>query len=133
MFLVGIGTPERSLQFAEMTQFPPELLLADPNNVTYDALEFKKGIKETFFSVETPQAMWQRIRTGRTADLQTVFAKWTKEQAKGIWNPPKRDQAFQQGGAVVFFGRRLVFAHYDAATSAHVDLKLLLAEATRGL
>jgi hypothetical protein len=38
-----------------------------------------------------------------------------------------------QGGAVVFFGRRLVFAHYDAATSAHVDLKLLLAEATRGL
>ena len=40
--------------------------------------------------------MWQRIRTGRTADLQTVLAKWTKEQAKGIWNPPKRDQAFQQ-------------------------------------
>jgi hypothetical protein len=34
---------------------------------------------------------------------------------------------------VVFFGRRLVFAHYDKATSAHVDLKLLLSEATLGL
>lgn len=38
-----------------------------------------------------------------------------------------------QGGAVVFQGRRLLFAHYDKATSAHVDLQLLLAEATRGL
>lgn len=130
MYLVGIGTPERSLQFAEMTQFPTELLLADPENATYDALEFKKGIKETFFSVETPLAMWDRIKTGRTGDLKTVLGKWTQQ---GIWNPPRKDQAFQQGGAVVFQGRRLLFAHYDKATSAHVDLQLLLAEASRGL
>ena len=38
-----------------------------------------------------------------------------------------------QGGAAVFAGRRLLFAHYDVATSAHVDLQLLLAETTKGL
>lgn len=30
--------------------FPPELLLCDPENVTYSALDFKKGVRETFFS-----------------------------------------------------------------------------------
>ncbi len=38
-----------------------------------------------------------------------------------------------QGGAVVFQGRRLLFAHYDQATAAHVDFGLLLEEATKGL
>lgn len=32
--------------------FPPELLLCDPENATYSALDFKKGVKETFFSYE---------------------------------------------------------------------------------
>ena len=34
---------------------------------------------------------------------------------------------------MVFEGRRMLFSHYDEATGAHVDLPLLLAEATRGL
>lgn len=38
-----------------------------------------------------------------------------------------------QGGAVVFAGRRLLFAHYDEATSAHVDFEALLAAATQEL
>ena len=50
LFLVSIGTPQRGLEFVDKTGFPPELLLADPDNVTYNALDFKKGLKETFFS-----------------------------------------------------------------------------------
>lgn len=38
---VSMGPPERGLEFAELTEFPPELLLADPENVTYDKLELK--------------------------------------------------------------------------------------------
>lgn len=33
----------------------------------------------------------------------------------------------------MFEGRRLVFSHYDVATSAHVDLGLLQEVATAGL
>lgn len=114
----------------EKTGFPAELLLCDPDNVTYTALGFKKGVQETFLSVETPVAIWERIKGGRLGDLQEVLSTWTKTP---LWHPPTQDQAFQQGGAVVFQGRRPLFAHYDQATSAHVDLQLLLAEATKGL
>ncbi len=38
-----------------------------------------------------------------------------------------------QGGAIIFQGRQLLFAHYDKATSAHVDFALLGREATKGL
>jgi hypothetical protein len=51
LYLVSIGTPKRGLEFVEKTGFPAERLLADPDNVAYDALDFKKGLKETFFSV----------------------------------------------------------------------------------
>jgi AhpC/TSA antioxidant enzyme len=47
---VSMGPPERGLEFAELTEFPPELLLADPENVTYDKLELKNtGPIATFF------------------------------------------------------------------------------------
>ena len=39
---VTIGTPERGLEFAELTSYPAENLLADPENVTYDALSLKR-------------------------------------------------------------------------------------------
>lgn len=45
-----MGPPERGLEFAQLTEFPPELLLADPENVTYDKLELKNtGPIATFF------------------------------------------------------------------------------------
>lgn len=43
---------QRGLEFCKLTGFPPEHLLGDPENVTYDALEFKKGVLQTFFSPE---------------------------------------------------------------------------------
>jgi len=47
--MVGIGTWERSIEFAEVTQFPRECLLADPTSETYEALGLVKGLRQTFF------------------------------------------------------------------------------------
>ena len=54
-----MGPPERGLEFAELTEFPPELLLADPENVTYDKLELKNtGPIATFFDPRVRSACW---------------------------------------------------------------------------
>eukprot|EP00887_Chlorella_sp_A99_P006735 scaffold3.g6735.t1 len=144
LFLVSIGTPQRGLEFVDKTGFPADLLLADPDNVTYERLGLKKGVRETFLARETPLAIWERIKSGRVDDLRQVLSLWTKTP---LWIPPKQDQAFQQargpparrgcaaaaGGAVVFEGRRVLFAHYDPSTGAHVDMRLLVEKATKGL
>lgn len=48
--------------------------------------------------------------------LQDVLPRWK------AWQPPKLDQALQQGGIFVFDGERTVYSHYDEATGAHADL-----------
>jgi hypothetical protein len=48
--------------------FPPELLLCDPDNQTYAALDFKKGVAETFLSYN--------VRLPRCAALQGVALLW---------------------------------------------------------
>ncbi len=47
---------QRGLEFVEKTGFPADHLLADPDNITYDALQFKKGVMLTFFSAEVRRA-----------------------------------------------------------------------------
>lgn len=47
---VSIGSPERGLEFAELTSFPSENLLADPENVTYDALGLTRNTLDTYFN-----------------------------------------------------------------------------------
>lgn len=44
--------------------FPPELLLCDPENVTYSALDFKKGVRETFFSYDVSGQALPCLRCG---------------------------------------------------------------------
>lgn len=56
LFLVSIGTWERSIEFAEVTGFPREALLADPDSVTYEALGLVKGVRQTFFGREVRAA-----------------------------------------------------------------------------
>ena len=51
-FLVTIGTAERGLDFAQLTGFPPDRLLADPEAGTYTALELRKDIGSMFFNVQ---------------------------------------------------------------------------------
>ena len=57
LYFVSIGTAQRGLQFCERTGLPPELLLCDPENATYSALEFRKGVRETFLSYEASWAV----------------------------------------------------------------------------
>lgn len=42
-------------------------------------------------------------------------------------------QAFQQGGALVFKGKDLVWAYSDPGTAAHADLATVVQVATEGL
>lgn len=47
-----VGTHERSKDFVEVTGFPADRLLADPDSATYAALGLVKGVRQTFFSQE---------------------------------------------------------------------------------
>lgn len=51
-------------------------------------------------------------------DLLYVLGKWKD----AIYLPPKQEQAFQQGGAFIFKGGDTIFAHYDAAAGAHIEV-----------
>lgn len=57
LFFVGIGTPERAVDFTRETKFPAENLFADPDAKCYSALELKKGVVETFF--RRARDMWR--------------------------------------------------------------------------
>ena len=52
LYLISIGPPERGFKFHELTGFPNEYFLADPDNVTYTALGFKDDTFSAFFSPE---------------------------------------------------------------------------------
>jgi hypothetical protein len=40
--------------------------------------------------------------------------------------PPKKEQAFLQGGTFVFDGTKTVYAHYDESPGAHAELEEVL-------
>jgi hypothetical protein len=120
MLLLSIGTPERGLEFCKQTGFDPARFLADPESNSYAPLGMKKGVKETFFSKETPNAIWADMKSGRIETLKEVMKKWTKNE---FWIPPQQDQAFQQGGIVIFDGEKAVWVWRDPATGSHADLQ----------
>jgi len=119
MYLGSIGTPERGMAFCDQTGFSRDRMLADPTGSLYPPLNMKKGVKETFFSKETPMAIWRDVQSGRIEDLKGVMQRWTKQE---LWIPPEQDQAFQQGGIVIFRGKETVWVHRDRATGDHADL-----------
>ena len=123
LLLVSIGTPQRGLEFCAKTGYDPTRFLADPDSTLYDALALRKGVKETFFSYDTPKAIWEDIKTGRIKRMQGVLKKWTKQE---LWIPPRVEQSYQQGGIVVFDGANPVWAWRDPATGAHADMQTVL-------
>ena len=52
LFVISIGPAERGNKFSDLTGLPTELILADPDNVTYSALGFKNDAFSAFFSIE---------------------------------------------------------------------------------
>lgn len=127
LYLISIGTFERAQDFIKETEFPPELMFVDPETVTYEALGLKKGVVQTFFSVNTPLSLGKRLVSGNFGDLKDVLSHWKP------WQPPKSNQALQQGGLYVFDGTRTLLAHKDVATGVHADFAEVIAVATKGL
>lgn len=120
LLVVSIGTAARAKQFVEETGFPIELLYADPENATYDALGFYNGVARTFFNPATPFAIKDRLEKDGAADLQDIMPRWKP------WIPPKLDQGLQQGGVYVFKGDQVLLEHFDEATGAHIDPEKVL-------
>mmetsp|Transcript_45791 Transcript_45791/g.73137 ORF Transcript_45791/g.73137 Transcript_45791/m.73137 type:complete len:151 (-) Transcript_45791:37-489(-) len=114
---VGIGTLETAQKFCDHVGFPCENLLVDPENAGYEALELKKGVGTTFFTIDTPLSILKRAQLDGAEALINATTKWKP------WLPPKQDQGLQQGGAFVFDGEKLLFSHYDPSTGAHANLE----------
>ncbi|CAL5229032.1 g12279 [Coccomyxa viridis] len=115
-FLVSIGSPERGLEFAELTSFPSENLLADPENVTYDALGLTRNTLDTYFNPRTPLAIAERVRKDGAKVLREALSTWKP------WIPPGKGQAEQQGGCFIFKGKECVYEYKDPATGRHVNI-----------
>ena len=118
MYAVGIGTSEKAKLVASHVGYSSTNLLADPDNVLYDALALNAGLQRTFFNPATPYAILDRLTSNGMSDLNNVLGRW----GDAFIIPPKQKQALNQGGLFVFDGDDSVFVHYDASTGAHGDL-----------
>ena len=125
MYAVGIGTSEKAKLVADHVGYSSDYLLADPDNVLYDALQLNSGLQRTFFNPSTPYAILDRLTSQKMGDLNAVLGKW----GDAFIIPPKQKQALNQGGLFVFDGADSVFVHYDASTGAHGDLDRAVAVA----
>ncbi|GAX72876.1 hypothetical protein CEUSTIGMA_g331.t1 [Chlamydomonas eustigma] len=124
LLMVSIGTPERSKDFVARTGFPASNLYLDPENITYDALQLKNTVQDTFFNVATPLSIAKRFAEGKSGDLMDILDGWQP------WMTPKGPtQALQQGGMYVFQGQRMVFSYQDKATGDHADIEQIMAVA----
>jgi len=117
---VGIGTPERGIEFCDHIGFPRECLYSDPESVCYAALGLYKSASRTFVNPATPYAILRRLQTDGAQDLRKVLGRWK------AWIPPDLSQSLQQGGTFVFDGKETLFEHFDQATGDHADLQLVL-------
>ena len=119
--MVSIGKPEvgKELVAHLMLEEGEKYLFVDPENAIYDDLDLNRGIKETFFSPSTAFSFLDRFtKEDGFEELGEVLSKWSK----AAFIPPKREQAFLQGGTFVFDGPNTLFAHYDESTAAHAKV-----------
>ena len=123
LIMVTIGTPEKSVDFCRKTGFPIDSLLLDPEQESYQALDLKATLQDTFFNPATPLSLLQRAASGQANDLISVLSSWNPFDQP---IPPKGPiQALQQGGLFAFDGPRLLYAKRDEATAAHVSPQAL--------
>jgi hypothetical protein len=118
--IVSIGKPEVGMELVKHLGLEDgaDFLFVDPTNQVYDALDLNRGVDITFFNPATPLAFGNRLLQGKgiiSDELTEVLFKWKD----AFYIPPKRDQAFYQGGAFLFSGDDTLYAHYDEATAAH--------------
>lgn len=120
LVIVSIGKPEVGEDLARHLGIPDgeDFLFVDPENEAYDNLDLNRGVGVTFFNPAIPIAFGRRVLEGKSMfseELSEVLSKWKD----AFYIPPKKEQAFYQGGAFLFAGDKTVYAHYDEATAAH--------------
>ena len=85
-----LGTPEKCKILIDHLEFKgrDQYIFVDPGNKLYDSLLLNRGVKETFFSIETPMAFLDRFtKPGGTKELREVLSKWNK----AFFIPPRQD------------------------------------------
>jgi len=127
LVFISIGTAERGRMFAEETGLGAQHIFADPDNVTYDAMGFYRGLGRTFFTADTPLSINQRLLKDGAQDLKQILPRWKP------WISPKLEQGLQQGGLLIFQGEECLYSHYDKSTGAHADLDDVLSMAITDL
>lgn len=122
LFLASIGTPERGIDFANLTGFPQDRLLADPENVLYTSLEMKTGLS-TFFSTRGSEVISAKVRDEGKDKMRASLKRYKP------YLPPKLGQVLQQGGCLIFNGKSCVYEWYDATPGDHVDFDVVFKNA----
>lgn len=118
---IGIGTPERALEFCDLTKIDRQYLYSDADNAVYEALDLVKSDPISLITdVRTPLAMGKRIREGKGEYLKEAIQNWKP------WIPPKLNQGLQQGGAFIFRNGNTIYGRKDPATGDHVNLNTLM-------
>lgn len=82
LYLVTIGPGPRGFEFSELTGFPTDRLLADPESTTYAALGLYKSLSATFFqrAVRCPLLDFPALR---------LAALWL---STSLYPPPKKQR-----------------------------------------
>jgi len=121
LIMVSIGTPENGKKLVDHLSIPnlADYLYVDPNNTLYDSLNLNKGVKSLVLPGTAFAFLKRFIEPDGTKELYEVLTKWNN----AIYMPPRKDQAFNQGGTFLFDGEQTIYAHYDESTGAHCDIQ----------
>lgn len=139
------GSAESAATFAERTEFPARLLLADESEETdaYAAVgtrntrrdengkQIFEGV-ESMWSAETNAGLKARGRDDLNAVVGGLFRPgiYTPLMPTGGSNRKAMDKTFVQGGTFIFDGSKELLAHYDQVSGAHADLAEVVQIAT---
>eukprot|EP00931_Biecheleriopsis_adriatica_P092597 TRINITY_DN66397_c0_g1_i1.p1 TRINITY_DN66397_c0_g1~~TRINITY_DN66397_c0_g1_i1.p1 ORF type:complete len:177 (+),score=42.57 TRINITY_DN66397_c0_g1_i1:367-897(+) len=145
LLVVGIGSSENAKQFAEEIGLPSDLLFADEDASSYQAI----GMVNSDFQ-EDGRKRGMRMITQKTADavsgrangrpvkflgfdLPFLFTNDDLETAKEMYKPlmpsgeNAMDKTLVQGGVLVFRGEQQVYLHRDTSVGVHGELDKVLA------
>jgi hypothetical protein len=131
--VISIGKPEVGKAVCQHLELvdPKSWIYSDPTSALYEAIDLNSGLKN-FITIDTAFTFRDRFlglnnRQDGMSELMDVLGKWKN----AVYTPPRSDQAFQQGGVLIFAGEKddLVFAHYDASTGAHLEAEAVFQKA----
>jgi len=136
LVVVGIGSVESGLTFADRTGFPAGRLLVDESvtTVAYEAVGTRNSQRDPVSNkqiFEGVGSMWGQATTdaieerGRD-DLNTVTGGLFRPGPYKPLMPESIEATLVQGASFVFDGNKVLLEHYDESSGAHVSVEDLL-------